>query len=224
MSDIKEFKISGPALARDTRRRRDERRKQNGGSNSGAGQDAVAKHVDPGAETMASNYAGQVSKVLQTSFGPDKVQQFGGKKQSGGNGVNVGLSSTRAPSSPDQVVVPVVSGVAPSGPATIGGGVTLAPRRKNRISLKAKKGGSMAMPPVPIIGGTRKARKIHLGVKGVTARLLRAKKAKKQAMTAPISQVKAKLESACIVKKSSKAPDSMLRTMYADLLITKKGL
>jgi hypothetical protein len=27
-----------------------------------------------------------------------------------------------------------------------------------------------------------------------------------------------------VIKKGSKAPDSMLRTMYADLLITKKGL
>ena len=58
----------------------------------------------------------------------------------------------------------------------------------------------------------------------MTARLKRAKKAKKQAMNAPISQVRTKLESAGVIKKSSKAPETMLRTMYADLLITKKGL
>jgi len=227
MSDIKEFKITGPALAKDTRRRRN--RKQNGGEqaatlNQVAGQGLATKYVDPGAQVIASSYAGEVSKVLQNNFGPDKAQQFGGKKQSGGNtGAIVSLSSTRAPSG-DAQVTPVVSGVAPSGPAPVGGGVTLAPKRKNRISLKAKRGGSMAVPPLPLVGGTRKARKIHLGVKGVTARLLRAKKAKKQAMSAPIGQVKSKLESAGVIKKTSKAPETMLRTMYADLLITKKGL
>jgi len=226
MSDIKEFKVTGAALTKDTRRKR----KQSGGEaaatlNQVAGQGLATKYVDPGAEAIASTYAGQVSKVLQTSFGPDKAQQFGGKKQAGGNtGAIVSLSSTRGPSGDPNAVTPVVSGVAPSGPAPVGGGLTLAPRRKNRISLRAKKGGSLSTPSVPLVGGTRKARKIHLGVKGVTARLQRAKKAKKQAMSAPISQVKAKLESAGVIKKSSKAPETMLRTMYADLLITKKGL
>jgi len=225
MSETKEFKITGPALAKDTRRRR----KQAGGEqaatlNQLAGQGLATKYVDPGAEAIASTYAGQVSRVLQTSFGPDKAQQFGGKKQSGGNtGAIVSLSSTRSAPGDTQAVVPIVSGVSPSGPLPVGGGVTLVPRRKNRISLKAKKGGSTSVP-LPVVGGTRKARKIHLGVKGVTARLKRAKKAKKEAMNAPISQVRTKLESAGVIKKSSKAPETMLRTMYADLLITKKGL
>jgi len=63
-----------------------------------------------------------------------------------------------------------------------------------------------------------------LRVKGVTARIAKAKKAKRTAMTAPISEVRAKLEAAKVIKKGSKAPEAMLRTMYADLLITKKGL
>ena len=214
MSDTKEVTVKGGALV-NTRRRN---RKQNGGEqaatlNQVAGQAQAARYVDPGATAMASAYAGQVSGALQSNFGPNKIQQFGG------NGVNVGLSSTR--STPGVDYKPVVSGIAPGGPAPVGGGITLAPKRKNRISLRAKKGGSMA---IPTIGGTRKARKIHLGVKGVTARLVRAKKVKKQAMSVPISQVRAKLEAAGVIKKTSKAPETMLRTMYADLLITKKGL
>lgn len=226
MSDIKEFKITGPALAKDTRRKR----KQSGGEqaatlNQVSGQGLATKYVDPGAEAIASKYSSQVSNVLQSNFGPDKAQQFGGRKQSGGNtGAIVSLSSTRSVPGDTQAVNPVVSGISPSGPAAVGGALTLAPKRKNRISLRAKKGGSMAIPQIPLIGGTRKARKIHLGTKGVTARLLRAKKAKKQAMSANISHVKTKLEDAKIIKKGSKAPEEMLRTMYADLLITKKGL
>lgn len=226
MSDIKELKVVGAALAKDTRNRRN--RKQNGGNNSEAtlqvsSQSNAAKYVDPATQVSASTYAQDVSKVLQNNFGPDKVQQFGGKKQSGGNtGATVNLSSTRAPTNPGQNVTPVVSGVSPSGPSPVGGGITLAPKRKNRISLKSKKGGSLSLPVVG--GGTRKVRKINLGVKGVTARLISAKKAKKKAMSTPIKEVKDKLESAGVIKKTSKAPENMLRTMYADLLITKKGL
>jgi hypothetical protein len=198
MSDTKEVKIAGAALV-NTRRRN---RKQKGGEQ--------APQID-----SVPRPSPQVSGVLQSNFGPSKIQQFGG------NGVNVGLSSTR--STPGQDYKPVVSGISPSGPATIGGGITLAPRKKHSLSLKPKKGGSMAIT-LPTIGGTRKARKIHLGVKGVTSRLLKAKKVKKNAMSLPIAQVRAKLEAAGVIKKSSKAPEAMLRTMYANLLITKIGL
>jgi hypothetical protein len=127
-----------------------------------------------------------------------------------------------------------VSGIAVSQPAPVQGGSRLiltAPKRKSRIALRAKKlkGGSDASPPViSSIGGakgiTKKSRKIHLRVKGVTARLNKAKKAKKTADATPLSTLKLRLEKAGIIKKGSKAPESMLRTMYTDLLITKKGL
>jgi hypothetical protein len=55
-------------------------------------------------------------------------------------------------------------------------------------------------------------------------RLAKAKKAKRTAMAAPIGEVRSHLEAAKVIKKGSKAPESMMRTMYADLLITKKGL
>jgi hypothetical protein len=173
-------------------------------------------------------------------FGPDKrIQQLGGRKgQRGGDGIagTIQLSSSSAPTLPGNVVTPVVSGISPSQPAPVGGARVelMAPKRRTRIALKAKKmrGGSDSSQEAiagskPIVGGahhTRKARKIHLRVKGVTARLAKAKKAKKQAMSAPISEVKARLESAGVIKKTSKAPEPMLRNMYADLLITKKGL
>lgn len=210
----RDFKLTGPALIP-----RKRTRKQNGGNSSGAPiQEAMQ---DTRAESTASQYSSQVGKVLTNSFGPSKIQQFGGN-----TGATVNLSSTRAASDPGTTPTPIVSGVAPSQPAPVGGGLVLSPpKRKTRISLKAKKGGSTAnnIPPMPG-GATRKARKIHLRVKGVTSRLIKAKKAKKDAMSAPISQVRSKLEAAGVIKKSSKAPEAMMRTMYADLLITKKGL
>ena len=206
----REFKLTGPALIA---RKRSRTRKQNGGQSP----------IEESTRTQIEHT--NHTKVLTDNFGPSKIQQFGGSL-----GATVNLSSTRsAPVAPGSQVESVVSGVAPSQPAPVssGGGLVLSPpKRKTRISLKAKKGGSTSsnVPPPPVIGGTRKARKIHLRVKGVTARLLKAKKTKKDAMTAPISQVRSKLEAAGVIKKSSKAPDTMLRTMYADLLITKKGL
>jgi len=241
MSEEREFKVSGSAL-RTTQRRRTTTRKnrQDGGDNSGgllqvANQGAPAFTADLDTQKLTAEFQSQVGKILSTQIGPNKIQQFGGKKaQKGGDstGATVNLSSTRstpvASGSPEPT--PVVSGISPSQPAPVGGGARLLPpKRKTRIALKAKKYGGSAseksnVPPMPGGAVTKKARKIHLRVKGVTARLAKAKKAKRTAMTAPISEVKAKLEAAKVIKKGSKAPDAMLRTMYADLLITKKGL
>lgn len=207
---------------------------QNGGDNSG-GLLQVASVPNVGGpmntQAFANTFRSQVAQVLNDNFGPDKSQQFGGKKMKGGDGIagTIQLSSSRAPILPGSPEpTPVISGIDPSQPAPVGGSrlILAPPKRKTRIALKSKKhkGGfeKNNVPPMP--GGTRKARKIHFRVKGVTMRLAKAKKAKKQAMTAPISDVKSRLESAGIIKKGSKAPESILRNMYADLLITKKGL
>jgi hypothetical protein len=235
MSDTREFKVSGEALAK---RRRSTRKNQKGGDNSGAlmqlaGQ-STKDFANPDVQQLASAFAGTVNQAMATSIGPNKIQQFGGRrKQSGGDisAMAVNQASTRAPTVPGSPApTPVVSGISPSQPAAVGGArfVMAPPKRKTRISLKAKKhrGGSESLDDVPPMpgGGTRKARKIHLRVKGVTSRLAKAKKAKKVAMSSPLSQVKARLESAGVIKKGSKAPEHMLRNMYADLLITKKGL
>jgi hypothetical protein len=209
---------------------------QEGGDNSGALLQLAQVPQMGGpmnTQEFASKFHGAVQGALG-NFGPDNAQQFGGKKrQAGGDGLagTIQLAANRAPTTagaPEPT--PVISGVAPSQPAPVGGGIKmLPPRRKTRIVIKARKGGSDAMmrnnvPPMPGGGPTRKARKIHLRVKGVTARLLKAKKAKKAAAAAPIGDVRHKLEGAGVIKKGSKAPEHMLRNMYADLLITKKGL
>ncbi len=212
---------------------------QKGGDNSGA---LLQLASVPSINAAGVNIPAEIQKSALTAlneFGPDKrIQQLGGRKgQRGGDGIagTIQLSSSSAPTLPGNVVTPVISGINPSQPAPVGGArlVLAPPKRRTRIALKAKKmrGGSDSSQEAiagskPIVGGahTRKARKIHLRVKGVTARLAKAKKAKKQAMSASLSDVKARLEAAGVIKKGSKAPETMLRNMYADLLITKKGL
>jgi hypothetical protein len=287
MSDVRELKVTGGALAKPRGRRASTRKnRQDGGDNSGALMQVVAQQTPTGPTQIGQAFVAQVKDVLANNFGPNKIQQggdnsgallqlssvpqmggpmntqqldkafqsaaanamrqlgpdkiqLGGKKQHGGDGIagTIQLSANRGgppslPGAPEPT--PVVSGINPSQPAPVGGGLRLLPpKRKTRIALKAKKlrGGSDSglegkSNTPPLAGGahTRKARKIHLRVKGVTARLVKAKKAKKTAMAAPISEVRHKLESAGVIKKGSKAPETMLRNMYADLLITKKGL
>lgn len=214
---------------------------QRGGDNSGGLlQLASVPNISGPMDTQqfAQTFRAQVGQILNNNFGPDKAQQFGGKKgrQHGGD-VTAGaieMAANRAPTTPGAPApTPIVSGVAPSQPAPVGGArlVLAPPKRKTRIALKAKKmrGGSDASGLSPELakmfgGATRKARKIHLRVKGVTSRLAKAKKAKKLADQASVSTIRSKLETAGVIKKGSKAPEKMLRTMYADLLITKKGL
>lgn len=205
---------------------------QKGGDNSGALMQLDASKIIGGPMNTArleADYRVIAANALG-KLGPNSIQR-GGDLTSG----VIQLRASEAPTLPGAPApLGVVSGVAVEQPAPVGGArvVLKAPKRKTRIALKAKKlrGGSESVekgntPPGQLLGGfTRKIRKIHLRVKGVTSRLKKAKKAKKQAMAAPIGAIRAKLEAAGVIKKGSKAPEQMMRNMYADLLITKKGL
>ena len=143
-------------------------------------------------------------------------------QQKGGNtGAIVNLTSTRSVTTPGAgAVQPGVSGKPIGGPAPVQGGRILLKPRKGKVSLKAPK--KLRLSPTPT---TRKAaRKIKLGVKGLKTRLNRAKKVHSHAQTVGINVIKQRLVKAGVIKVTSKAPEQMLRTMYADLLVTKKGL
>ena len=193
-----------------------------GGDNSGgllqlAGQ-AQANGFDPmNSQETANQYAQSYQEAMkQMPLLNQSLSKTGGRYRGGDStGATVNLSSTRAPGAGD--VKPMLSGVSPSdyAPATIGG-VLLKPYNKNtKVSLKAPKKG---------LSVTHKARKIRLGVKGMKTRLNRAKKAHAHAHNMSLAMVKQRLVKAGVIKASSKAPESMLRGMYADLLVTKKGL
>ena len=146
--------------------------------------------------------------------------------QKGGDstGAIVNLTSTRASGSSTGPVMPMVSGKSASdlGPALIGG-VILKPR-KMKVSLNAPR-KTHNMRAAAALNTTRKApRKIRLGVKNLKTRLNRAKKAHSHAQNLSLPILKQRLVKAGVIKASSKAPEHMLRTMYADLLVTKKGL
>jgi hypothetical protein len=141
-------------------------------------------------------------------------------KQNGGNtGAIVNLASTRSVITPGaNQPLPGVSGKPMEDLGPVSGGAITLRSRKGKISLKAPK-NSRIQPAL-----TRKVRKIKVGVKGIKTRLNRAKKAHNHAQSMPIATVKQRLVKAGVIKSTTKAPEHMLRTMYADLLVTKKGL
>jgi hypothetical protein len=219
MADEKDILITGTAVPKARRNRKT--RRTTGGDNSGAllqvaGQ-GQASGLNPGeTQTVLKDYQTAVASALQQL---PLLNQKGGM-----NGAIVNLTSTRAPITPgSSAPVGTLSGqpVEEPAPAMLGG-VILKPHKKHaRVSLKAPKKSSVESSAP----ATRKApRKIRLGVKGLKTRINRAKKAHSHAQTVSLPIVKQRLVRAGVIKASSKAPEPMLRSMYADLLVTKKGL
>lgn len=243
MSDIKEVKITGGALKPVQARRGGRTRKMRGGeapvgygddiAQASAvkaaaltttalrsfGPDAIQKGGN-GPQDMAN--ATSIAANALKNFGPDQIQA-GAQKGGTGAGISTALSSTTAPGNASSVVPYNSTTPSTQAPAVIAGGshVRLAPpKQRTKITLKAPKKHAKAHKDA----STKKIRKIALRTRGVTSRLAKAKRASSDAQKAPISLIKTRLEKYGVIKKGSKAPEPMLRTMYADLLITKKGL
>jgi len=70
-------------------------------------------------------------------------------------------------------------------------------------------------------GKTRKMRKIRVSLTGLGKRMTRHKKIQKDATVIPLDDVKKTLVQAKLIKPDSKAPETMLRQIYADYLTLK---
>ncbi len=82
---------------------------------------------------------------------------------------------------------------------------------------KKKEGMKLAAPKAKHQANqTRKARKIRVSISGLGKRMTRHKKIQKEAKAVPIEQVKKKLIEVKLIKPDSKAPEQMLRQIYAD--------
>jgi hypothetical protein len=69
---------------------------------------------------------------------------------------------------------------------------------------------------------TRKvAKKIRVSLHGLNKRVTRANHIRKDASKQPIAEVKKTLVSAKLIKADSKAPEDILRKMYADYMMLK---
>ncbi len=99
--------------------------------------------------------------------------------------------------------------------AAQGGGVVLKPR-KTRVTLQPHK-------PKEPKNTTRKVRRVIIHTKQMVHGMTRVNNAHKDASTASIDFIKKFLIDRGIIQPSSKAPSSMLRSMYADCNIIRDG-
>lgn len=114
----------------------------------------------------------------------------------------------------------------PEGPAPVngapvsGGGthakskVVLEPKKKEQTKQLPKL--KLEAPKKKSTTTTRKARKIRVSLTNLNKRITRHKKIQKEAKVVPIDQIKKSLVEAKLIKAETKAPDNILRQIYAD--------
>jgi hypothetical protein len=96
---------------------------------------------------------------------------------------------------------------------------------KTKVILEpAKKHAAHLAPPAhkKKPNQTRKARKIRVSLTGLGKRMTRHKTIQKESRVVSLDEIKKTLVAAKLIKTESKAPESMLRTMYADYQTLKK--
>jgi hypothetical protein len=156
------------------------------------------------------------------------VQKEGGGRTSPGTAEQ--LASTRVPGSDDTKAVGAVSGLTQSG-ATVG---TIAPAISSggalsvgaRVVLaKSRKKSSVILAgpkPAAIKAHKKTAKKVHVNLKGLTRKVHKAKTIETKATETSLSDVKDTLVKAGLIKAETKAPESVLRQIYSDLMVLKK--
>lgn len=158
---------------------------------------------------------------------PSTITKLGGGSTSPGTMTQ--LASTRvAP-----VEKPAHEPVGVNSPVTqVGAPVQTAGAEKVKVVLaeaKKKKAGvvlaAAKVPPPPAAPKTRKAkpaRKVRVSMAGLSRKINKAKTIRHKATMDSIEDIKKELQKAGLIKKESKAPDTMLRQMYADFMMLKK--
>lgn len=175
---------------------------------------------------------------------PRSVNQEGGKgktrknrKQEGGTspGTLVQLNTTRSPDSLVAQVKPIeTSGLKSTLAPVLQGGaqtkdvkVILAPKKKKTAKVilagpKKKILQSIAKAVANAGTKTRKvAKKIRMSMSSLSNRMTRAHKIRKESREMPIEKIKETLKQANLIKETTKAPEDILRQMYADYLLLK---
>lgn len=129
---------------------------------------------------------------------------------------------------------PVLKGGAASSTKAVK--VVLAPKKKTQkvVLSPAKKVVKLPAPTTTatatttssakkVRGKTHKAaRRIRVSVEGLTKRMNRAKTIKKESQKLSLEKLKEELVTAGLIKKESKAPESILRQMYTDFQLLKQ--
>jgi len=159
------------------------------------------------------------SAMTEQGLGPSvgKKRRTSRKQQGGAEGNNVPPVANVPPPlvmpAPIAAPAPAPNAAIPPSqqtnipPALRGGAktkVVLEPPKKTAAKLVASK------------SKTRKAKKIRVSLTGLGKRITRHKKIQKEARSHSIEEIKKILVAAKLIKPESKAPESILRQIYAD--------
>ena len=198
--EVREFRVTNASLERSSKGRT---RKQEGGSAPVETVGQVAQAMTGAADAAAKAYQGTLQGQTPMS--------------------SAGTMTS-------QIIRPDAMGVDPEVPKgpMVGGKASArvelkAPKNRTRVALRAPR----KLRSIVGTGGahkTHKARKIRLAVKGLASKVKKARKTAKAVAKMSIDTIRSSLVKAGVLKGGSKAPDSMLRKMYADLKTTSNGL
>jgi hypothetical protein len=179
---------------------------------------------------------GTAAQSLMEKMEGGKSKRQSRKQQRGGTspGTLVQLNATRAPGSPDPPEVKPIetTGLKPTAAPVLTGGnqkhvkVILAPKKKTQkvVFTKPKKKiiQAVALAAANVANKTRKvAKKIRMSISSLSNRMTRAQKIRKESKEMNMEDIKKTLKQANLIKETTKAPDNILRQMYADYLLLK---
>jgi len=164
------------------------------------------------------------SAVTEQGLGPSvgKKRRTSRKQQGGAEGNNV----PPVANAPPLLVVPAPVPVAAPTPAAAPAPAPMPPPQQANIPPALRGGAKTKVvlePPkktaaklVASKSKTRKAKKIRVSLTGLGKRITRHKKIQKEARSHSIEEIKKILVAAKLIKPESKAPESILRQIYAD--------
>ena len=139
--------------------------------------------------------------------------------------VATGAAPTTSPIETKQISVTSDTSVPASKPSN-GGKVILGGKKPKptRVMLTKKNHGSA--PLIASAGhASKRHRKVTLGLQHLKHRVNKSRRLNKITKQTPIEQIKKELLAAKIIKEDSKAPEAVLRQMYADAkIISTKSL
>jgi hypothetical protein len=119
-----------------------------------------------------------------------------------------------------QTAAPLKTGGAAAPPVRVV--LAAAKKKKSNVVLAAAKA---VAPLTHAHAKTKKvkvARRVRVSMAGLSRKINKAKDIRKKATGDSIEEIKKALEKAGLIKKESKAPETMLRQMYADFMMLKK--
>ena len=162
--------------------------------------------------------------VTEQGLGPSvgKKRRTSRKQQGGAEGNNV----PPVANAPPLLVVPTPAPAPASAPAPAPAAAAIPPPQQANIPPALRGGAKTKVvlePPkktaaklVASKSKTRKAKKIRVSLTGLGKRITRHKKIQKEARNYSIEDIKKTLVAAKLIKPESKAPESILRQIYAD--------